>query len=79
MMTKAEKKASRKEANHAYYTANYGKWQDYYPKSAASQTGTGNLGAHMLEDENEELCVIEAEMKRLGLRKRTYKGAGKRQ
>lgn len=69
IMNEAEKKASRKEANHKYYVRNHTKWGDFYPKSTASQTGTGDLGSHKLDDEKAEWKAINKEMIHLGLRK----------
>ena len=69
MMTSEERKASRKEANHAYYAKNSVKWGTFYPPSTSSMLGTGNLGAHKLDTEDAEGAAVRAEMRRLGIRR----------
>ena len=68
MLTDEEKKASRKEANHRYYMRKHTKWGAFYPKSTASELGTGNLVGHKLDDEKDEAEAIRRELTRLGLK-----------
>ena len=67
MMTKTEKRTSRKEANHRYYMKNHTKWNAFYPATDAARTGTGNLGAHRLDNEKDEIAAIQREMRHLGI------------
>lgn len=68
MLTPEERKVNRKEVNHAHYIKNSSKWGGFYPKSSAAEIGTGNLGAHRLDNHPAEMNAIRAELKRLGLR-----------
>lgn len=68
MMTEAEKKESRRVRNHEYYMKNSSKWIEFYPRSTASQLGTGNLAQHKLDDEEDEHLAIRRELRRLGLK-----------
>ena len=77
MLTEDEKRTSRKEANHRYYMKNHTKWVAFYPKSTASELGTGNLVGHKLDDEKDEERAVYREFRRLGLRRaRTKVHAG---
>lgn len=76
MMSEQEKKESRRMRNHAYYIENHRKWIDFYPRSQASEIGTGNLSGHRLRRHDLEHEAIRAEMRRIGLYVSTQKYTG---
>ena len=59
-----------REKSHEYYMKNHTKWNQYNLHNHQANVGTGFLGAHKSESENDEQDFIAKEMRRLGLNRR---------